>query len=132
MLIAYNDDGMMQSLNGFRFGYTKEMIDELWDIKVCEHVRIYDAETIDRVWMAFDTGGTVRIGFSDGEPVIVTENGNLEPPTDEPAELPKPQPSPIELLQQENELLKLQNKALSDRADFMEDLIAEIAMQVYP
>lgn len=31
----------------------------------------------------------------------------------------------------ELELLQAQNKALSDRADFLEDCIAEMAMQVY-
>lgn len=34
-------------------------------------------------------------------------------------------------LDAENKLLKAQNNALSDRADFIEDLIQEIAMQVY-
>jgi len=34
-------------------------------------------------------------------------------------------------LEQENKLLKLQNKANTERMDFMEDLIAEIAMKVY-
>ncbi|MEK4326058.1 XkdW family protein [Paenibacillus sp. FSL R7-0312] len=37
----------------------------------------------------------------------------------------------IEQLQQENLLLKAQNNALSERADFIEDIIAEMAMQVY-
>lgn len=36
-----------------------------------------------------------------------------------------------EELQKENELLKAQIKAQSDRNDFMEDCIAEMAMQVY-
>ncbi|MBM6995054.1 hypothetical protein IM700_005185 [Paenibacillus sp. DXFW5] len=37
----------------------------------------------------------------------------------------------IAALVEENQLLKAQNKALSDRADFIEDVIAEIATQVY-
>ncbi|WP_340025962.1 XkdW family protein [Paenibacillus sp. FSL K6-1096] len=37
----------------------------------------------------------------------------------------------LEQLQQENLLLKAQNNALSERADFIEDLIAEMATQVY-
>jgi hypothetical protein len=41
-------------------------------------------------------------------------------------------PDDIEILKQENILLKAQNQALSDRADFQEELIAEIAMMVYP
>ncbi|MEK3838417.1 MULTISPECIES: XkdW family protein [unclassified Paenibacillus] len=37
----------------------------------------------------------------------------------------------MEQLQQENLWLKAQNNALSERADFIEDLIAEMATQVY-
>jgi hypothetical protein len=37
----------------------------------------------------------------------------------------------IAALVEENLLLKAQNKALSDRTDFIEDVIAEIAIQVY-
>lgn len=42
-----------------------------------------------------------------------------------------PELTEIEQLQQENLLLKAQNNALSERADFIEDIIAEMAMQVY-
>ncbi len=34
-------------------------------------------------------------------------------------------------LEQENKLLKLQNQANTERMEFMEDLITEIAMKVY-
>lgn len=34
-------------------------------------------------------------------------------------------------LEKENNLLTAQNKALGERMEFMEDLIAEIAMKVY-
>ncbi|QUL54365.1 hypothetical protein KDC22_29360 [Paenibacillus tritici] len=37
----------------------------------------------------------------------------------------------MEQLQQENLLLKAQNSALTERADFIEDIIAEMATQVY-
>ncbi|MGY0692608.1 hypothetical protein ACW2QC_07410 [Virgibacillus sp. FSP13] len=37
----------------------------------------------------------------------------------------------VENMKKENELLKAQNKATSERADFIEDVIAEMAMQVY-
>ncbi|MEC0370898.1 hypothetical protein [Paenibacillus chibensis] len=37
----------------------------------------------------------------------------------------------VKELQDENTLLKAQNAALSDRADFIEDVIAEMAQQVY-
>lgn len=36
-----------------------------------------------------------------------------------------------ERLELENKLLKLQNQANTERMEFMEDLIAEIAMKVY-
>ena len=45
-------------------------------------------------------------------------------------ELPLPQPTITDLMK-ENELLKAQIKAQSDRNDFMEDCIAEMAMHVY-
>ncbi|WP_019908299.1 XkdW family protein [Paenibacillus sp. HW567] len=37
----------------------------------------------------------------------------------------------VEKLQKENTLLKAQNAALSERADFIEDIIAEMAMKIY-
>ena len=43
---------------------------------------------------------------------------------------PEP-PKSNEELQAENELLRAQLKALSDRGEFIEDCIAEMAMQVY-
>lgn len=129
MLIIFDGNGIFKGHIGYRNHYNDAMIDELSSPEEHNYLRIYDAETIDRVWSALDTGGTVRIEFdNEGEPIVITENGDLEPPTDEPSE---PEPTPIELLQQENEILKAQNKATSERADFMEDLIAEMAIQVY-
>lgn len=43
----------------------------------------------------------------------------------------KPLSEQVRELQEENTLLKAQNTALSDRADFIEDVIAEMAQQVY-
>lgn len=37
----------------------------------------------------------------------------------------------VQQLQQENTILKAQNNALSERADFIEDVVAEMAAQVY-
>lgn len=37
----------------------------------------------------------------------------------------------VDKLEQENELLKAQKDALSERADFIEDVVAEMAEQVY-
>ncbi|MEH7389664.1 hypothetical protein [Bacillus sp. JJ1474] len=53
--------------------------------------------------------------------------GNEKVNDDQPAE-----PSPLEKLQQDNILLKAQNQALIERTDFHEELIAELAMFVYP
>lgn len=51
---------------------------------------------------------------------------------EEIAELTKPgELSEIELLKKENLLLKAQNTAITERADFIEDIIAEMAMQIY-
>lgn len=48
-----------------------------------------------------------------------------------PTEAPFHELTEIELLQQENLLLKAQNQALNERADFIEDVVAEMAVQVY-
>lgn len=37
----------------------------------------------------------------------------------------------VSSLEQENQLLKIRNNALSERADFIEDVVAELAVQVY-
>lgn len=37
----------------------------------------------------------------------------------------------IETLEEQGILLKAQNQSISERADFIEDIIAEIAMEVY-
>ncbi|MEC0170491.1 XkdW family protein [Paenibacillus graminis] len=42
-----------------------------------------------------------------------------------------PELTEVEQLQKENVLLKAQNNALSERADFIEDIIAEMATRVY-
>lgn len=44
---------------------------------------------------------------------------------------PEPAADPVAALQSENTLLRAQVQALSDRGEFMEDCIAEMAMTVY-
>jgi hypothetical protein len=47
---------------------------------------------------------------------------------------PEPEPEPtvtMESLQEENKLLKAQVQAQSDRSDFLEDCIAEMALEIY-
>lgn len=43
----------------------------------------------------------------------------------------KPLSEELDGLKQENTLLKAQNQALTERADFIEDVVAEMAIQVY-
>lgn len=43
----------------------------------------------------------------------------------------EPTPDPIEVLQEENKILKSQVQALSDQNDFQEELIVELANVVY-
>ncbi|MEC0092924.1 hypothetical protein [Paenibacillus macquariensis] len=50
----------------------------------------------------------------------------------EPEPIPKTEDQlRIELLEQENTLLTAQNQAISERADFIDEVIAEMAMMVY-
>ena len=42
-----------------------------------------------------------------------------------------PQKTPVQFLQEENTLLKAQIQAMSERSDFIEDCIAEMASKVY-
>ncbi|WP_197716124.1 hypothetical protein [Priestia endophytica] len=61
-----------------------------------------------------------------------TDSGESTPnePTPEPA-YTAPLTEQIANLEKENALLKAQNQAVSERADFIEDLIAELAKRVY-
>ena len=52
-------------------------------------------------------------------------------PIPEPEPKPEPTPSELEILRSENKLLKAQIQAQTDRSDFIEDCIAEMAMQIY-
>ncbi|WLR54828.1 hypothetical protein LC048_20905 [Mesobacillus subterraneus] len=45
---------------------------------------------------------------------------------------PQKEPTEMEILKQENTLLKAQIQAATDRSDFHEELIAEMAMMFYP
>lgn len=70
--------------------------------------------------------GVPRYKLVDGKAIERTSE-EIESDKSEP---PLPQPTITDLMK-ENELLKAQIKAQSDRNDFMEDCIAEMAMQVY-
>lgn len=61
----------------------------------------------------------------NGFTAIEDDSGNLIDVI--PNEVPEPEQPPLS----EVDLLKAQNKALSDRLEFMEDAMAEMAMKVY-
>ena len=76
-------------------------------------------------------GGAYRYKLVNGKPVECTPEEIQEQET---ANQPEPTPSipeEVEALKNENFLLKAQIQAMSDRNDFIEDCIAEMAMQVY-
>ena len=76
-------------------------------------------------------GGAYRYKLVNGKPVECTPEEIAE---QEEANQPEPTPSipeEVEALKNENFLLKAQIQAMSDRNDFIEDCIAEMAMQVY-
>ncbi|WJH28460.1 hypothetical protein N6H13_26060 [Paenibacillus sp. CC-CFT742] len=84
----------------------------------------YGAYAADRA----DGGVITRIDLETMEPLF-TYPDPVDPET--PQE-PRPALSKqIEALEQETLLLKAQSGALSERADFVEDVIAEMAVQVY-
>jgi len=72
-----------------------------------------------------DEQGRYRYKLVEG---VVAERTTEELESDVP---PHPTPSDIEQINAENVLLKAQVQALSDRGEFMEDCIAEMATQVY-
>lgn len=77
------------------------------------------------------TGGAYRYKLVNGQPVECTQEEIQE---QEQANLPDLTPSipeEVEALKSENFMLKAQIQAMSDRNDFIEDCIAEMAMQVY-
>lgn len=77
----------------------------------------------------YEEGGFItRIDLETMEPLF----SYADPIDPETPQEPRPALSKqVEDLVQENVLLKAQNSALSERADFVEDVIAEMATQVY-
>lgn len=81
--------------------------------------------------------GFVYLEVEDGEVVASLEvnqealDAYLAEHPDVPAQPDEPTPDPIEVLQEENKLLKSQVQALSDQNDFQEELIVELANVIY-
>lgn len=86
---------------------------------------------------SFGNGNTVAIMFQNARNAGLKESEvemlSKEEYQSRKALEPQPpkEPTEIEKLQQENQLLKAQVQANADRADFQEDLIVEMAMMVY-
>ena len=76
---------------------------------------------------AYTMDGIPRYKLVDGAVVARTEDELA----DDRAAIPEPGPTAIEQLQAENRLLSAQIQAQTERSDFVEDCMAEMAMQVY-
>ena len=77
----------------------------------------------------YDERGICRYKLVDGKPVERTQeemDADYVPPEDKPTDAER-----ISQLESEKKLLTAQVQALSDRNDFMEDCIAEMATIVY-
>lgn len=66
----------------------------------------------------------------EGTGRLYIEDGKLLRVPDDIPETPSV-PTPVEILEQENKLLKAQLQAQTERSDFIEDCIAEMATMVY-
>lgn len=93
-------------------------------------------ETVGMIQLAYgaykkdyEAGGVItRIDLISLEPLFTY------PDPSEPETPQEPRPAlskQVEALMQDNTLLKAQSKALADRAAFTDDVIAEIAIEVY-
>ena len=76
-------------------------------------------------------GGAYRYKLVNGKPVECTPEEIAEQEAANQTEPTPSIPEEVEALKNENFLLKAQIQAMSDRNDFIEDCIAEMAMQVY-
>ena len=91
----------------------------------CDRLNLAQTHYLDKP--LYD-GAVLRYKFVDGK---VVERAAEEIEADK-AKLPKPViPKTNAELEQENKLLKAQLNAATERSDFIEDCIAEMAMQVY-
>lgn len=82
----------------------------------------------DQYKQDFDEGVLERID-PDTKELFFNYAGPIDP--EAPQEPRKPLSVEVEELRQENILLKAQNSAISERTEFIEDVIADMAIQVY-
>jgi hypothetical protein len=90
------------------------------------HFRLFD-HGIDNP-LLFDMEHFVLLYKWDGTTVVPRTQAEIDADI---AALTAPPLDPITVLTAENTLLKAQVRALTDRGEFVEDCIAEMAMQVY-
>lgn len=105
------------------------------DIQTYKSLSERNRETFDYIELEY---GQYAQDFAESNGYRVNpETKELEfsyPDSNEPEEPPEYRPplsEEVEGLKQENQLLKAQNNVLSERADFIEDVVAEMAAQVY-
>ena len=106
------------------------------DFKIYAPLVKRDLDSVEMLQIEF---GAYASDYAEGGSIMRIDLDTLEPlftypdPTDPetPQESSPALSKQIEDLAQENVLLRAQNSALSERADFVEDVIAEMAAQVY-
>jgi len=105
------------------------------DFAVYVELKPYDPDAIEMTTFEpgqyaeeFATASSWRFNPDTGEIEFAYPDPN-EP--EAPPVFRKPLTEEIEELRQENILLKAQNSALTERTEFIEDVIAEMAQQVY-
>lgn len=92
----------------------------------CDRLNLAQTHYLDKPLYTQD--GVMRYKLADGKAVERT----AEEIEADKSKLPKPViPKTNAELEQENKLLKAQLNAATERSDFIEDCIAEMAMQVY-
>lgn len=93
----------------------------------CESVNAIYMDSDRVVEKEFDNEGEALEFYANAQDYVYKDGvWELDPLPPE-----EPEPSPLEVLQSENKLLKAQVQALSDREEFQDDLIAELAMIAY-
>ena len=123
VLVRVDDAGRVVEINSSAFitntdGWTE--IDSGWGAKYHHAQGNYLSGPLT------DARGVYRYKLADG---AVVERTREEMDADWVA--PEPAADPMAALQSENTLLRAQVQALSDRGEFLEDCIAEMAMVVY-
>lgn len=94
----------------------------------CESVNAIYMDSDRVVEKEFDNEAEALEFCANAQDYVMYKDGVWEL---DPLPSEEPEPSPLEVMQSENKLLKAQVQALSDREEFQDDLIAELAMIAY-